>query len=92
MSILRAHDAAPLYKYLCAQLDLPLDNALLSTMTAANVTKLASFPTLLADADENHGDVEIRQVLYDKATYLAYIGDKDAALVALDECEKKTVA
>ena len=92
MSILRAHDAAPLYKYLCAQLDWPLDNALLSTMTAANVTKLASFPTLLADAEENHGDVEIRQVLYYKATYLAYIGDKDAALVALDECEKKTVA
>jgi len=46
----------------------------------------------LKDAEENLGDVEVREALLAKADYLASIGDLDAALAAYDATEAKTIA
>ena len=47
---------------------------------------------MLADADENLGESEIREANLAKAEHLCMIGDKDGAVAAFKETYEKTVS
>jgi len=83
-------DMAPLYADTCQQLGWPVDNAQLDRMRAANAKKLEELAEKIKDAEENAGEMEVRDALHARADYLADIGDRTAAAEAFAETEAKT--
>ena len=69
-------DMAPLYEEVCAELKWPIDKALLAKMQSKNQEKLEKLEETLKDTEENLGETEVRDALYDKAEYLCKIGEK----------------
>ena len=69
-------DMAPLYEEVCAELKWPVDKALLAKMQSKNQEKLEKLDETLKDTEENLGETEVRDALYDKAEYLCKIGEK----------------
>lgn len=69
-------DMAPLYEEVCAELKWPIDKALLAKMQSKNQEKLEKLDETLKDTEENLGETEVRDALYDKAEYLCKIGEK----------------
>lgn len=67
---------ALLYEEVCAELKWPVDKALLAKMQSKNQEKLEKLDETLKDTEENLGETEVRDALYDKAEYLCKIGDK----------------
>jgi hypothetical protein len=54
----------------------PRDDALVERMVAKNATKLEEIEAKIKDADENHGESEVRDAKMAKATFLDNMGDK----------------
>ena len=83
-------DAAPLYEQTCKELGWTPDSKQLATMKAANEKALADLEGKIKDAEENLGDIEVRDAHRAKADYLAKIGDREAAGKAYAVTEEKT--
>lgn len=85
-----AHNMAPLYEEISQDLGWEIDSAALERMQAANAQKLQELGDKIKDAEENLGEMEVRDALLAKADYLAEIGDRAAAGEAYTATEAKT--
>merc|ERR1740130_2110426 len=72
----KENDMAPYYKHLCEKFGWMEDEALLKEMTEKNSKVMAEFDEKEKDTRENLGDSEVREVLLNRADYLATIGEK----------------
>ena len=85
-----AHNMTPVYEDVCQDLGWDVDSAALQRMKTANTERLQELNDKIKDAEENLGEMEVRDALLAKADYLAEIGDKDAATEAYAATEAKT--
>ncbi|XP_005106668.1 26S proteasome non-ATPase regulatory subunit 6 [Aplysia californica] len=92
MAEIKANDMAPFYEETVQELGWTKDEALLSTMKAANAAKLKQLDEAIDDAVKNLGETEIRDSMLVKAEYLCQIGDKANALSEFRKTYDKTVA
>ena len=69
-------DMAPYYEYICNELQMAVDQNLLTKMKEANKTEIEKLEEAVKDAEENLGEIEIRDTKIAKAEYLSKIGDK----------------
>ena len=67
---------APYYEYVCNELQLPVDQGLLAKMKETNKTEVDKLEEAVKDAEENLGEIEIRDAKIAKAEFLSKIGDK----------------
>ena len=81
-----------LYPSYCEKFGWMMDENALSSMKAANAAKLAELDAKIKDAEENLGDVEVRDAMLAKAEFYAGTADRERALAAFEACEQKTVA
>mmetsp|Transcript_59 Transcript_59/g.207 ORF Transcript_59/g.207 Transcript_59/m.207 type:complete len:399 (-) Transcript_59:412-1608(-) len=84
-----SEELGPVYEQLCAELEWPVDADRLARLRAANTEKLAALDAKIADAEENLGDVEVREARAAKADYLCKTGDREAAVEAYQKVEEK---
>ena len=61
-------------------------------MRAANEAELAKLDARLEEAKEQEGETEVREALLAKSDFKVHIGEKDAAITAIEETFGKTVA
>ena len=80
LSIIEENNMAPYYQFLYDSFMWPLDEALMKRMKEANAKRMEEFEKKIADAEENYGETEIRELLIEQANYSAAIGDKDGCL------------
>ena len=74
---LRQHvpaDAAPLYEHSCQTLGWTADADRMSSMRKANEEQMSKLEASIKDAEENLGDIEVRDAFLAKADYLYKIG------------------
>jgi 26S proteasome regulatory subunit N7 len=90
LDTVHAHDMAPGYEAVCLELGVAPDGAQLERMRAANAARLEALDAAVKDAEENLGEVEVRDALHAKADYLADIGDREGAGEAYAATEAKT--
>ncbi len=69
-----AADAAPLYEYSSQMLGWTVDEERVSSMRKANEEQLSKLEASIKDAEENLGDIEVRDAFLAKADYLYKIG------------------
>lgn len=69
-----AADAAPLYEYSCQTLGWTVDESRMSSMRSSNEAQLSNLEASIKDAEENLGDIEVRDAFLAKADYLYKIG------------------
>lgn len=67
-------DLAPLYQDLCEDLGWSQDAARLQKMQQANEARLKELEEKIKDAEENLGDIEVRDASLAKADHLCQIG------------------
>ncbi|TNY20007.1 proteasome 26S subunit [Rhodotorula diobovata] len=85
------HDhMVPYLEHLVQSGVLPDQSDLVSRLKQLNSDELKRINDKLQDATTNLGEMEISDALREKATYLARIGEKDAAIKAHDEAFDKT--
>lgn len=83
---------APWYEIVCSELNWPVDQSLLSKMKEENAKKLEELDATIADAEQNLGEMEVREANLKKSEYLCRIGDKAAAETAFRKTYEKTVS
>lgn len=69
----------------CESLRLKVDLALVRELEKEADENETKFKTDLADAEENAGDVEVKNCLLDRAEFLNKTGDKERALEAYEK-------
>ncbi|CAD7946064.1 unnamed protein product [Amoebophrya sp. A25] len=79
------------YVEFCAEANVTRDEKLVKEMEKEKDEKLTTFAATLKDAEENLGDVEVKNALLAKAEFLNKIGDMTAALEAYSKAFEKTV-
>lgn len=84
-----SEELGPVYEQLCQELEWPVDADRLAKLRSANEKQLAAFDAKIADAEENLGDVEVREARAVKAHYLCKTGDRSAAVEAYKKVEEK---
>jgi 26S proteasome regulatory subunit N7 len=67
---------APFYELVCKDLGWPVDQSLLAKMKSNNAEKLGQLDTTIEDAEQNLGEMEVRESNLRKAEFLCRIGDK----------------
>ena len=67
-----------LYPSYCEKFGWMLDENALSSMKAANAAKLTELDAKIKDAEENLGDVEVRDAMLAKAEFYAGTADRGA--------------
>ncbi|RUS89116.1 hypothetical protein EGW08_003124 [Elysia chlorotica] len=92
MDAIKTNEMAPFYEEVAQELGWKKDEALLSSMKAANTEKLKQLDEAIEDAEKNLGETEIRDSMLTKAEYLCRIGDKASALTEFRKTYDKTVA
>jgi 26S proteasome regulatory subunit N7 len=80
------------YESLCSTLGLPLDAGVLARLRAENAAEVSRLDSVIADAKENHGVVELGAAVMKKAQYLGSVGDKEGALKAYTEVPDKALS
>ena len=65
-----------LYPSYCEKFGWMMDENALSSMKAANAAKLAELDAKIKDAEENLGDVEVRDAMLAKAEFYAGTADR----------------
>ena len=85
-----SHNMAPVYEEICEDLGVKVDTDALERLTAANTERLQELGDKIKDAEENLGEMEVRDALLAKADYLAEIGDRTGAGEAYTATEAKT--
>lgn len=91
-SILNKVDMALFYEEVCKELNWTVDPVLLSGMKERNDAKLKALDAAIEDAEQNLGEMEVRESNLKKAEFLCRIGNKDAALSAFRKTYDKTVS
>lgn len=81
----------PYYRRVCKGLGWPVDEKLCAAMEAKNAAELAKLDKAVEDAKRNKGDTDIRDGQIAKALYMAKIGDKDAAIEAIEAMMEQPV-
>ena len=66
---------APFYEDLCKDLGWTKDSSLAEKLSTANKAKLAEMDAAIVDAEENLGEMEVREANLKRAEYLSKIGD-----------------
>lgn len=89
LDIVSREEMAPAYEEICEELGLPVDAAKLEALRTANQQRLDKLDATVKDAEENLGDVEVREARAAKADYLCKIGDRAAAVEAYKAVEQK---
>jgi len=84
------HDLSGVYAHACAEAGVPVDQARLGAMRAANAARVAGLEAEAKEAEESAGESEVRDALLAKAEYLARIGDKEGAAAAFATAEAKS--
>ncbi|XP_078595416.1 26S proteasome non-ATPase regulatory subunit 6-like [Branchiostoma floridae x Branchiostoma japonicum] len=85
------NNMAPFYQETCEELGWTVDTALHGRMKQANEQELKRLDDVLADAEANLGESEIKDALLAKAEYLCKIGDKENCLTVFRKTFEKTV-
>lgn len=85
-------DMAPFYEEVCKDLGWMADVVLLSAMKERNAANLKELDAAIEDAEQNLGEMEVREANLKKAEFLCRIGNKDAALTAFRKTYDKTVS
>ncbi|BGP31656.1 proteasome regulatory particle subunit [Rhodotorula toruloides] len=83
-------EMAPYLSHLASTSVLPPQSDLLLRLQQRNKDELARLDAKLEDAKTNLGETEISDVLRERATYLARIGEKDEAVKAHEEAFEKS--
>eukprot|EP00928_Gymnodinium_smaydae_P079379 TRINITY_DN63322_c0_g1_i1.p1 TRINITY_DN63322_c0_g1~~TRINITY_DN63322_c0_g1_i1.p1 ORF type:complete len:390 (+),score=155.20 TRINITY_DN63322_c0_g1_i1:99-1268(+) len=92
LAVVKEKAMLPYYeKYLCPTIFESADEALKGELRKQNEEEMKKLEERIEDAKENLGDVEVRDALLAKANFLNRIGDKEAALEALQVAFEKTV-
>lgn len=81
----------PFYENLCKEAGWAADDSLKASLKKANDEELAKLEEKIKDAQENLGDVEVRDGLLSKAEFFNRTGDKDKALEGYKVAFEKTV-
>jgi 26S proteasome regulatory subunit N7 len=84
LSAVETDSMAPYYEILCAKYGWMVDDALLAKMNEANEIEKTSLTEKLKDAEENQGEMEVLDALFDIAQMYARIGAKQEAYGAYD--------
>jgi 26S proteasome regulatory subunit N7 len=92
LAAVKEHNMTPFYAFLCETYGWMEDEALVTTMKAANATELATLEATIKDAEEELGETEIREAHLAKADHLSLIGDKEGAISAFRVTTEKTVS
>jgi len=91
LDLLKKHDMSFFYSQVNTQFGWEPDAEVLSQLKAKNETKLKELETKIEEAKKNAGDTEVREAVYNKAVYLATIGDKKTAMEVYEAAYEKTV-
>lgn len=83
---------APFYEEVCKDLNWPVDEALLASMKAKNAEQLQELNRVIEDAEQNLGEMEVREANLKKSEHLCRIGDKDGAISSFRKTYDKTVS
>lgn len=92
LAAIKLDNMATWYEVVCKDLEWPVDNALLTTMRAANQQQLDELDAAIVDAEQNLGEGEVREANLKKSEFLCRIGDKDASISAFRKTYEKTVS
>jgi 26S proteasome regulatory subunit N7 len=84
LGLIKERQMAPYYARVCAAFGWSRDEALYTQMAAANAAEVEALKVKLADAEENSGDMEVLDALFDAAKHRARVGDRDGAYEACD--------
>lgn len=83
---------SPFYEEVCKDLGWTIDLKLLTTMKERNEAQLKELDAAIEDAEQNLGEMEVRESNLKKAEYLCSIGNKEASLSAFRKTYDKTVS
>jgi len=92
VSAIKDNDMAPFYEEVCKDLGWNVDTKLLSSMKERNEAHIKELDAAIEDAEQNLGEMEVRESNLKKAEYLCQIGSKDASLSAFRKTYEKTVS
>ncbi|XP_044741780.1 26S proteasome non-ATPase regulatory subunit 6 [Chrysoperla carnea] len=87
-----AENMAPFYKEVCTDLGWNFDEKFYKTTSEVNANKIKELDDAIEDAEQNLGEMEVREANLKKAEYLCRIGDKDASVAAFRKTYEKTVS
>ena len=90
MDTITSGSMSSFYPYVCSTLGWEIDGRLAEAMKAKTVAELASLEEGIKKAEEEEGDVEVKDMLVKKAVYLANVGDVEAATAAFEVAAGKT--
>lgn len=82
MDIITNGSMASFYTYVCKTLGWEVDGALKAKLEAETVKELERLDEAIKKAEEEEGDVEVKDMVVKKAVYLANVGDVEAAKAA----------
>jgi 26S proteasome regulatory subunit N7 len=82
----------PYWSLIAEMLGWQVDAKRAAEMDKLNELKLEQLAARIQDAQDNLGDVEVREALLAKCDFYALIGDLDACLKFNEECSGKTLA
>lgn len=85
-----SHDMASLYEEICEEMKWHIDTNALERMRKANEARLEELDAKIKDAEENAGEMEVRDAMAAKAYYLADVGRYDDAIRAFEATSEKT--
>lgn len=92
LAIIKEEKMTVYYKSFCEAFpEVKLDSALLAQMEKENATELEGIEVKIKDAQENAGDIEVKNATLLKADFYNRIGDKTKALEIYDQALEKTV-
>jgi len=89
---IKSNDMSPFYEEVCKDLGWTIDSKLLATMKEHNEAQLKELDAAIEDAEQNLGEMEVRESNLKKAEYLCRIGSKEASLLAFRKTYDKTVS
>ena len=90
MDIITNGSMASFYTYVCKTLGWEVDGALKAKLEAETVKELERLDEAIKKAEEEEGDVEVKDMVVKKAVYLANVGDVEAAKAAFGVAASKT--
>eukprot|EP00127_Corallochytrium_limacisporum_P000342 Clim_evm37s11 gene=Clim_evmTU37s11 len=90
LALIQQNEMAPFYEELGKEFGWEVKPEILTALKAVNQKKLDEFAEKLKDAEENLGDVDVRDLMQERAEYLCKIGDREAAEKAFSETLEKT--
>ncbi|EKX50382.1 26S proteasome regulatory complex, subunit RPN7 [Guillardia theta CCMP2712] len=88
MKLVERFNSVAVYEITCQETGRKIDSSLVAKMKAENERRLKEVDDAIKDAQENEGDMEVRDGMMAKAQVLARTATKELAANAYDEAEK----